>query len=209
MIVKVNVAATYRLDASCERHSSNGKNYLHIRNGMEFNVREGWRKRIQRWAIHHYEPSPSWVQLEWKLCLRTLERTLFTLPLVNCSRSSFCIFILKATSQEKFSSLMLFILLNKVQIKQEIKTIYAEMVYGIVCVPLQSAVYGLTNSCGTWNLRSRHGARSEPDHSHQSSLTVAPTFACMRCMTVHGVRIESGARQTQHVVCCSSNLLLL
>lgn len=63
-----------------------------------------------------------------KTFLRTLERTL--LP-CTCELQSFKFSqsIPKATSQENYLPLLLFICSNKVQIKQEIKTIYAEMVW--------------------------------------------------------------------------------
>lgn len=127
MNLKVNVAAIHRHGSSCERHSSNGKLFAYSQwHGIQCQVRvtktHSTVSNLPLWAV------TSWVQLDRKLFLRTLERTL--LP-CTCELQSFKFSqsIPKATSQENYLPLLLFICSNKVQIKQEIKTIYAEMVW--------------------------------------------------------------------------------
>lgn len=177
------------------------ENYLHIRNGMKFNVKKVWHKRIQRWAIYHFEPSHPECNSNENFFAHAGTLHLWTAVV----QVFFWPFIPKSTSQEKVFAAIAVHLLNNVQIKQEIKTIYAEMVWN----RLRASVlqYTVSQTCMRHGIYGRGMAHEVNQiivitHSRRT-FAYAMVWACIVCQS------SLPRRRTQHVVCCSSNLLLL
>lgn len=186
------------------------ENYLHTRNGLEFNVKKVTKTHSKVCNLSHFAVIPCESATFLLLLFFAHDGTehlwsAFEQLLVFHSRKQQL--LIHRSARRKH--LLLFICSMRNANKTRNRRQFMLKWIGIVCrvrcrlTIHMSRMEFLQLQCVQYGIRSSRGARNEPDQQSSQSEWVNVARLCANA------DIESTARRTQHVVCCSSNLLLL